>query len=614
MPIRKIQTNKTTRVSGSASRIRMIEIEAKGATSFFDDLLPELSAKTDLDPKQIPDPFTWQTANTLPIGKEPLNPSFSFEQLAKIVQGSNTLRQCIESYVVNIESYGHTLEYIGAEGKEDKPQVQAEKVMLESFLSNCSPELSLREIRERSRWDMETYAVRFFELSRDRAGRFVLFDHVPGMTMRRTRRETIPTDVVIEVPNPADPSQMIKKTATRNFCRFVQMSYGAGGWKKVYFKEFGDPRSISPENGEVDNSLSVEQQATEILMLNLYTPGQVYGLPRWFGQLPSILGSREAEIVNLNFFKENAIPAMVVLCSGGALTKTSFDAVDQYMNAIRGKKAMNRILVLEAQADDVTGSIDKSAGSTRVDMKPMGSDRQQDALFSKYDDANQAKVRSSFRLPPIYTGRAEDYTRASAFASMITAEQQIFQPERSSFDDMMNQKILRTYRPKYWKFKSGGIPIVDPDVMGNMILALDETGALTPNAVIKIANRVLGVEIKPVAEDWGDFPFQATLQYINQGKDVPGLTEYIVDLEAEAAKDQAKFDQQLEVIAAKPIAGGKPTSNDKKIKPVANNNSKNKRKAALELQSIIRKELGTVAAELRNVMIEAVQVTARDDA
>lgn len=623
MPIHKRAVQKTTRVSGSASRIRMLEYEAKGVTSEFDDLLQmELEQKADLDSKQLPDPYTYQTMSTLPIGLEPLYPTFSFEQLAKIVQGSNILRQCIESYVVNIESYGHTLEYIGPEGKEDKPQVQAEKAMLEAFLSNCSPELTLREVRERSRWDLETFAVRFFEVSRDRAGRIVLLDHVPGLTMLRTRRDVDPVEVTIEVPNPADPAQIVRKTATRHFCRFVQRSYGSGGWKSVYFKEFGDPRSINPDNGQIDNSLAIEKQATEILMSGLYTPGQIYGLPRWWGQLPSILGSREAEIVNLNFFKENAIPALAVLISGGALTKDSFNAVEQYLTAIRGKRAMNRILVLEAQADDITGAVDKGGNTTRIDMKPMGADRQQDGLFGAYDKDNQAKARSAFRLPPIYTGRAEDYTRASAFASMVTAEQQIFQPERTGFDDLMNNKILRTYRPKYWRYKSGGIPIVDPEVLGNMILALDETGALTPNAVIKIANRVLGVEIKPVTEDWGDFPFQATLQYINQGKDIPGLTEYLVDIEAEMAKDQLKFEQQQELIASKPTAfgsgakpGGKPTSNDKKIKPVNNNDSKSKqRKVMRELQDTVRKEMQTIVAELKSSIVEAVQVTAQDDA
>ena len=626
MPITKRPppVKKATRASGKATNIRFVSSDAKGATADFDELL-EVAHKADLKEQQLSDPFTWQYGTATPLPSLPLHPSFSFEQLAKIVQGSNTLRQCIESYVVNIESYGYTLEYIGEEGKEELPRVQAEKAVLEGFLANCSPDNSLRTIRERSRWDLETMGTRFYEIARDRAGRVVLFDHIPGLTMRRTRRTNEQVEVKIEIPNPADPTQTIRKTAVRSFCKFVQISYAAGGWQNVYFKEFGDPRVMDPKTGDyvTDGSLPVDQQATEVYMDSLYTPGQIYGLPRWFGQLPSILGSREAEVVNLNFFKENAIPAMAVLISGGALTKDSFDAVSQYLTAIRGKKAMNRLLILEAQADDTIGSIEKGgAATTKIDLKPMGSERQQDQLFGDYDAANQQKVRGSFRLPPIYAGRAEDYTRASAFASMITAEQQIFNPERTGFDEFMQKKILSTYRPKYWRFKTAGIPIVDPDTMGNMLLAMDETGALTPNAVIKIANRVLGIDIKPVAEDWGDFPFQAVLQYINQGKDVPGLTEYIVDLEAEAEK--AAQDQQNAIDLAnaqpKPTAtgakpGGKPTSNDRKIKPVNNNDAKGKqstRKQEHQLRQIIRRELDYIAGDLKNAVVAAVQVTARD--
>jgi len=600
------------RTQRSVSHVRLIQTPSEGHTGQYNDLI----AKTEFVTWQNPDPYTVSLSTTLPpTGLQTIEPTYSFEQLASIVQRSNAVRQCIESMVVNIEGYGHVLEYVGPEGSEDLPRVQAEKALIEGFLSNCSDEFTLREIREKSRWDLEIMACRFFEISRDRAGRIVMFDHVPGITMRRTRREQEKVEVTIETTNPADPSQTVKRTASRNFCRFVQQSMGIGGWQSVYFKEFGDPRPIDPKTGYVNPSLPIEEQATEILMQNLYTPGSIYGLPRWFPQLPSILGSREAEMVNLAFFRENAIPAMAVLISGGALTAASFEAVEEYLVALRGTKSMNRILVLEAQSDDTKGDIDKGVGSTRIDMKPMASDRQQDALFKDYDNANQQKVRSSFRLPPIYAGRADDYTRATAFASMQIAEQQIFHPERASFDDIMNNKILRTYKPKYWKYKSAGIPVVDPEVMGDMVQKLDETGALTPNAVIKIANKVLGVEIEPVTEDWGDFPFQAVLQYINQGKNIEGLTEYLIDIEAEAEKAkeqmQMEHDMATELIKAKPV-GNNPASNDKKIKPVNNNDSKAKKQDLFALKQMIRKELGIIAAELRDTVTAAVQVPARD--
>jgi PBSX family phage portal protein len=619
MPIRTrpAPVVKLARKQRSARNVRFISNECKGHTSEFDPLISTSAAeavrKADLNTQQIADPYHYAFASFLPAaGLHPINPLYPFNALSKLIHRSNVLRQCIESYVVNIESYGHMLEYVGPEGQESSGAAQEEKRLLEAFLSSCSPTMTLRELRERSRWDLETMGNRFFEISRNLAGQVVMMDHLPGVTMFRTRREEKPIEVTIEIPNPANPKEMVRRTALRNFCRFMQMSMGVTSWKRVFFKEFGDPRPISPVTGEVDYSLPIEDQATEVMMLSLYTPGQVYGLPRWIGQLPSILGSRESEMVNLNFFRENAIPAMAVLISGGALTNESFQIIEDYINALRGQKAMQRILVLEASADDTQGSTDHALPAPKIDMKPMISERQQDGLFKDYDQACQQKVRSSFRLPPIYAGRAEDYTRASAFASMVTAENQIFAPERQGFDDIMNNRILKTYRPRFWRYKSMGVPLADPENLSKMLTTLDGTGALTPNAAIKIAKKVLDIQLDPITEDWGDFPFSAVMKYIEAGVEVPGLTKFIANLQM--VKDAATA---ANAPPPAPVApGSRPKSPGKKIKAVTkgdvekisyNSIQDHWEKVAREQ---MRQEIATIAEEMRDAMIASVQVPA----
>jgi PBSX family phage portal protein len=574
MPIRiRVPSRKTQRTQRGARNLRFINVEQKGATAEFGQLL---ETKVDLNAKQVPDPFNYILSYFVPVaGLSPIVPIYAFEQLANLCQKTNALRACIDSYVTNIDSYGHVLTYVGPPGKQEGKEQVAEKVMLESFLSCCAPDLTVREVRERARWDKETLGNCFFEISRNQKGQVVLFDHIPGITMRRTRREQAPTEVIIETPNPADPSQIIKKTAYRYFCRYVQIVYGPQGYRKVFFKEFGDPRPINPSTGEVDYTIAIEDQATEVMMLQLYTPGSVYGLPRWIGQLPSILGSREAEMVNLNFFKENAIPAMMVLISGGALTAESFQVIEDYIHALKGQKAMHRILVLEASADDTTGSTEHSLSAPKIDMKPMVSERQVEGLFKDYDQANMQKVRGSFRLPPIFAGRAEDYTRASAIASMITAEEQIFAPEREFFDDFMNNKILKTYQPKYWKYKSMGAPIADPDSLSKLVQALDDAGAMTPNNVIKIANQILDIEIDPITAGWGDYPFQAVVQYIIQGKEVKGLTKFIVDMQAEMDKESNAHNNAMDLASAQPIISDSSTAVTNKPKKAPNDKPAN---------------------------------------
>jgi len=603
------------RVHRAARQVKFVEKETKGHTGEFDTAL---KAGVTIESKQIADPYTAVLNIGLfqQGGHNPIEPTFNFYTLARLVQNSNVLRQCIESYVTNIEKTGAVLEYVGPEGGEASAEAVAEKNLLESFLSFCSPSMSLQEIREKVRHDIETTGNWFIEVSRNQKGQIVLFDWIPATTMRRSRREEKAVDVVIEVPDPTTPGIMIRKVAARNFCRYVQISNTTSGtFKRVYFKEFGDPRAIDPATGDENPSLPIEQQATEVIMGSIYSPGNIYGLPRWIGQLPSILGSRESEMVNLNFFRENAIPAMAVLISGGALTRESFETIDGYINSLRGQKAMQRILVLEASGDDVSGSTDHSVAAPKIDMKPMISERQQDGLFKQYDEANQEKIRSSFRLPPIYLGRAQDYTRASAVASMQTAEDQIFGPERRSFDALMNNQILKTYRPKFWRYKSLPIPLSDPDSLNNLIKGFNEAGAMTPNIAIKIANRVLSTEIEPVMEDWGDYAFQVILEYAKLGLEIKGLSKFVTDIKQlnnlTAEPKPATPPGQPQPGKPAPAGAAKPGNGTKK--PAAKPAKAKKADEELpfpDLRATIVNELKVIASDIEDAVVAGVQVPA----
>jgi PBSX family phage portal protein len=610
MPLRKLHPTKQVKAARRAGRVsnaRLIEVERKGVTAPFDEFIEKAA---DLNSQQVSDPFTsWYGHNTAGLNLNPVQPVFSFDRLAFMVTQSNILRQCIEAYVVNIESYGHTLEYIGPEGQEDSEDAKSEKARLEAFLSSCSATSSLREMRERARWDQETLGNKAFEIGRNLTDEVVMMEHVPFNTLRRTKQEEDAIEVVVSVPNPADPSEMVTRIVRRRFCRWVQTKNG--GTEKVYFKEFGDPRPIDPKTGLVNPGLPFERQATEILAFSLYTPGSFYGLPRWIGQIKSIMGSSESELVNLNFFKDNAIPAMAVLVSGGALTQESFDVIESYLTAVTGVKAMQRIMVLEATADESSGSVDHATAAPKIDMKPMISERQQDGLFQDYDQKNQGKVRSAFRLPPIYTGRAEDYTRASAYASMLTAENQIFIPERQAFDDIMNTRILRTYNPRFWRYKSNGAPITDSDSLSKMMSSFEASGALTPNVAIKIANKVLGVDIKPVVESWGDYPFAIIEGYIQQGREIDGLNEFLVEMETAATAPTAPP-------AANGNASGSGTGGNAAPAraPVAARKRAPLRKLASpekrQLHNMIRKEMQIIVSDLRNELQQSLQTDASE--
>lgn len=454
--------------------------------------------------RQVTDPFAGQyvghggSSSDFQI----LPPHFDYGVLISLPNENHTLKQCIEAMATNIEGFGHRFEYIGPEGAQEGTEALAELERLEQLTDRPNGDYGILEYRKRLRMDKETIGACYTEVMRDTNGRIAAYSHVPGHLLRKTTKDT---DVQMIHHVLIREGKAVKIPVRKQFRRYVQMV----GSQRVYFKEFGDPRIIDYRNGK--ETTDVQYAATEIIEHSMYSLGHNYGLPRWINQLPAIIGSRECEVTNLSFFKDNAIPAMAVLVSGGSLTEDSVEIIEDAFTRKRGVDAMNRVLVIEALGDAEAMDENGRIPPPRIDMKPLTGERQGDGLFQEYDEANHVKIRSSFRLPPLFLGRAEDYTRASAEASLVVAETQVFSPERNAVDDMFNNQILldeNNEPPKYWRFRSNPARMTSPAQVIEALEKFDSAGALTPNVAIGLANELFNLEIEQIDEPWGDFPFE----------------------------------------------------------------------------------------------------------
>ena len=74
--------------------------------------------------------------------------------------------------------------------------------------------------------------------------------------------------------------------------------------------------------------------------------------------------------------------------------------------------------------------------------EPLTEFQHTDAMFKDYIGMGNDTIRRAFRLPPIFSGRAEDYNRAVAEASRKLAEEQIFAPERDAYDDKITNTLI----------------------------------------------------------------------------------------------------------------------------------------------------------------------------
>lgn len=500
-----------------------------------------------------------------------LVPPYHPRTMWDLYEASSTLRQCVDAYKANIDGNGYHLEgvididsddvhervasamylerlaareagqivttltpteqEVEAKIREIADAMKLEQFRVDSFFENVVSDRSFVGLRRETREDLEVTGNAYWEVLRDNRERVARFDHLPSATMRimPLQRELI--DVTIPVQT--GPLSMGREKVRRRFRRYLQVI----GVKKVYFKEYGDPRTMSSTTGRYyDNRLALEAaektaaiEATEVMHFRIPGPG-AYGMPRWIGALLSVLGTRHAEEVNYLYFNNKGIPPLALLVSGATVSKDSVKRIEDYIeNNLKGVKNFHKILIIEAESADSSDPDQLAPGRIRLELRPLTQAQQSDALFQKYDERNADKVGMQFRLPRLLRGDVRDFNRATAEAAIEFAEGQVFEPERTEFDDMINKRLLRSeLGVVYWRFVSNSVQVRDPGRVAEMIERLTRAYALVPADGRQLAEElVFNRKLRKIDADWMYQPPMLTQVGIpadpNHDWSIPGL-------------------------------------------------------------------------------------------
>jgi PBSX family phage portal protein len=486
-----------------------------------------------------------------------VTPPYDPETLAILFENSSSLRQNVDAYVTNIDAFGHRFEpvididagdvdhrianallverqrralrpqhgedlklpapapptpdEVAAKKAEVTEQMRLERSRLETFFDFCCVDLSFVTLRRRTRQDIEVMGNGYWEVLRDGGGEIVQLVYLPGFTMR-----LLPLDLaLVEVDVNVKISEISFDTmkVRRRFRRYVQVFEQ----QVVYFKEFGDPRVLSRKRGTFFSSLdellasdATDGPATEVLHFKLHNPRSAYGMPRWIGNLLSVLGTRQAEEVNFLYFENKSVPPLALLVSGGRLSAQSIPRIESFIeNHIRGKRNFHKILILEAEPAG-GGGLDHT-GRMKIELRPLTGAQQSDALFQNYDERNHDKVGQSFRLPRLLRGDIRDFNRSTSDSALSFAEMQVFQPEREEFDFIINRKILADMGIRFWRLRSNSPVTRDPAAMADIVRGLVNANILTPEEGRMLASDVFNREFKKISASWVKQPVSLTL-------------------------------------------------------------------------------------------------------
>lgn len=413
-------------------------------------------------------------------------------RLFHFIEHSNILPQCIAGYVAN--TVGTGWEVVKASEKIDIDE--DEKDELQSFIDFANSEESLMAVMKKAVAHKEAVGFGFVEVIRDQKGQIGLLRHASSLNMRVGHKH--PVEVLVKYDIKRGPRTVPVKEF-RKFRRYLQLIAG----QVVWFKEFGDPRQMNSRTGcfEDDPRFTPDSPATEIIHLRDLSNDH-YGIPKWINQLPNIIGSREAEEVNMRYFEDNTIPPAMLTVSGGRLTAESHRNLTNLLAGVSlGRERQHKMVLIEAVSD--TDSLDGKGTPVSLDVQKLADTRSSDGLFGKYDEGNRGKIRSSWRMPAVATGEANEHNYATANVAMYAAESQVFVHERNAVDETLNNKLIFSrsgLRLKTVKLASRTPAITSPEGQIKAMTALNVMGALTPRTSQRLANTILQIEIPPYPE------------------------------------------------------------------------------------------------------------------
>lgn len=417
--------------------------------------------------------------------------------LKELVDNSTILPQCIRAYRNNIAGFGISVHY-AVDYEEESAEMKAEWDVVEKIIDLLNMDQPTKEVFESVITDRETYGIAYCEVIRDMNGEVAQLEFIkdtPSIDM------TYPLEPYMDVDYFYKGEKVTRKKKFRKYRQNV-----AG--KTVYFKEFGDPRVMDKRDGryweEGEEQPEIDNQANELISFEL--GNMPYGEVRWLGQVLTVDGSRRAEILNNNYFRQGRHTPLMILVKGGTLSEDSFTKLKGYMEEIKGESGQHSFLVLETDTNETSTDFTE-VKQPEIEIKDLASILQKDELFQEYQENGRRKVQSAFLLPDLYVGYTTDFNRATAQTTMEVTEKQVFQPERESLAWIINNKLLNGYAFKYVEVQFDEPDITNPDDLYKMLTVSNNAGGITPNLAKEIAYEVLGKDgCEDYEGEWGDIP------------------------------------------------------------------------------------------------------------
>ncbi|QNJ59110.1 capsid portal protein [Vibrio phage vB_ValS_PJ32] len=431
-------------------------------------------------------------------------PRFSPVALSNFAEDSPSLAPCIAAMEINIDGTGFD---IVPTDKRDTTNENGEPIeydddpiykSLVDLFTEPYPGQSLITIRRNLRRDLEQTGNAYLEFLFNNEGEVLFFKYLDSRYVRLVEfTDQDKTEISVPVMR---MGREITARLTKKERRYL---YQKGSTTR-YLKEMGSERDLDATTGlwaQKGSRLKLAKRASAVIHFTVDKDhNNEYGLPRWIAQVRSIDGERQAENLNLNYFNNGGIPPVIVFLQNGTLDKDSRLALNAALQGSPDSK--NRGVVVETTSNG--GSLERAA-NVGIKVERFSSEQQKDSMFKGYTEGAYKQIKSSYRLPQIFLGRSEDYNYATAYASIVITEAQVFKPERDEFDDIINSRVVSAITDQF-AFKSKPLISVDMTTQVQILTLAKNSNAISNEELIRVGNNLSNLDLNWNGEEGPRMP------------------------------------------------------------------------------------------------------------
>ena len=375
-----------------------------------------------------------------------IQPEYNLDYLSTIYEISPYNYAAINAKVANIVGLGFdfieskkttdTLEDIEDEKQLERARKKLNRIKqdLHKWLEDCNEDETFKETLIKFYTDYEATGNGYLEVGRTTTGRIGYIGHIPSKTMRVRRFRD----------------------------GFIQLLYG----KAVFFRNFGDTKTVNPIAGQ-------EDRPNEIIHIKKYTPkNNYYGIPDIIAAQNAMAGNEFAGKYNLDYFENKAVPRYIITVKGAKLSPESERKLLEFFQVgLKGKNHRSLYIPLPADTQD---------NKVEFKMEPVEAGAQESS-FNIYRQSNRDEILLAHRVPINKIGVPEGVSLANARDADKTFKEQVCRPAQMRLEKRINSIIEE--KTDALKIKFEELTLTDEDTQSQIDERYLRMQVITPNEV-----------------------------------------------------------------------------------------------------------------------------------